>query len=252
MKENLYIELHIKQEKIFQCNYLQLETNSEYCSRKLTFKGVKISQEICDIICSSVGSSDSVEIIIYAINSKGDLYFRTYFEFQLRGLNFNLNEDFWIYGLIVTDSQRYSQPLIDILNTWQNNENFDWYKLPIYSQKKNDYLKACYYYSGIKSNIIDKEKYIIDLSLVKEVVDFYYLLGVEFMGDRGYMGECYNTFKNVMISISNNINKKEITLFLENNTNIQSIAHQIDFEEILTILNNFGIKIIMLENLEIS
>lgn len=65
------------------------------------------------------------------------------------------------------------------------------------------------------------------------------------MGDRGYMGQCYNTFKNVMMSISNNLKEKKITLFLYNSTNTQNINHKRGFNEILTILSDYEIKIIM-------
>jgi hypothetical protein len=107
----------------------------------------------------------------------------------------------------------YQQETFGVLNMWQNGQELDWLSLDYRSPWKRGYLSACLRFSSVHGHIVKKEAYLIDVSLLWEEDDMYYLGAEAFFGKRGYMGYDFHTFKDcASIIAEENMSSEGITV----------------------------------------
>jgi hypothetical protein len=135
------------------------------------------------------------------------------------------------------------QGVIDVFNLWQLGRKFDWQALSIHSSLKKDYNDACLKYFGLGTQILDKEIYQLDVSLILEELDFYYLAGVEFFGDRGYFGYDLHSFTDCLIELHKyNGYTPGKTILFRGGDKINDPQIESFLNEIKSVLLRFGFK----------
>jgi hypothetical protein len=185
--------LSLEGRTIMTCDYVLLDSFAVNSGRKLLFSGIKFQEDVdlCDNIIDV-----SISVNVGSGNQKGIA------EFKVHVYNFgkeNLYEKtWWVYGELHNSPPEYEQGLVDIFHIWQKESLFNWFSLPVGSQMKRDYNYACLIYSGLSIRITQKEIYQIDVSLIREKLDFYYLVALEFLGGKGYFGYDLHTFKDCL------------------------------------------------------
>lgn len=94
----------------------------------------------------------------------------------------------------------YNQNVIEIFETWDNGDELSWNNLK--DDKKEAWLVACLFWSGLPTTLPNKKLITLDSSLIKSKVDCYCLLGEIFFGSRGYFGQDLDGLDDCMINIS--------------------------------------------------
>jgi len=176
---------------------MQLEPYAPNSGRRFIFSGVKTNAELVTHNC--------VITVSVTVQNKRAQYVNL-IQFDLIVLNFyDLSNIEWcVYGHFQNlETIEYRQGIVDVFNDWQKGLLFNWFNKQIDSGLKLDYISACMIYSGLPTKIVDKEVYQLDLSLIKEERDFYYLASLELLGDRGYFGHDFHTFRDCLLEIYN-------------------------------------------------
>jgi hypothetical protein len=237
----LKISLIANGEVFAVCSDVELDPYSLSTARKFTFRKLTVLNEI------EVGYR--IRITVRICNARRDnLDDNVLHDFEVILLDFaeNMGAEWWIYGLINNVYEDvYKQGVIDVFRAWQDNELYEWHKLPVGSPLKTDYLMACFYYSSIQSTITNKDQMCVDVSLVKDEQDFLYLLSKEFFGDRGYIGWNLYTFEDCLLELYNNskdILKDREIVFYNTQTLFSPTVVEI-FEEIKQIVLKYGFVI---------
>lgn len=186
-------------EDFIKCNYIWLEPYARNTGRKFVFSGIQSGRNI-------VTHNDIISVDIAVSNVQDEWVF--FIQFDILVLNYDKGNmadgKWWVYGNVCNiDEMQYMQGEIDSFNIWQKGEVFDWFNLPINSPLKLDYIGACMIYSGLSTKMNEKEIFYFDISLVKEERDFFYLASLEFVGDRGYFGHDFHTYKDCLLEIYN-------------------------------------------------
>lgn len=187
--------LSLEKKKFMVCSYVWLDPHAENSGRKLFFSGIRYREEI--------ELYDSIITISISSNTQyGDEILGLFKVAVYKFGEINLSEDkWWVYGDLYNDPPEYKQGIIDVFDVWQKGESFDWLGLPLHSSLKEDYNDACLKYSGLSTQIIDREIYQIDVSLILEEMDFYYWASLEFLGEKSYFGYNLHTFKDCLIEL---------------------------------------------------
>lgn len=181
-----------------ECNNIWLDPNAPNTTRRFVLSGIRTKN-------TTVDSGSTVHISISLTNRLYSQFL--YIEFDIYIYTFKLKSlpegDEWqVTGNINNIGvEQYRQGVIDAFAIWQNEIAFDWFSLPINSQLKSDYITACILYSGLGTKIKEKDAYLFDFSIIKEVKDFYYIAGFELAGDRGYMGYDLFTFTDCLLEL---------------------------------------------------
>jgi hypothetical protein len=193
----IQIVLKEKAEKILKSKHIFLEPYAPNTSRKFVFSQLTFLKELNDFY------GDEVVVLIYV--ETNDEINHLLFEFKVNILDYSepIGKSWWLSGLVFGDYDLgYRQGVIDVFNLWQQRKSFEWFADHTNPFSKSDYIFACFTYSGLSKEIIEKGVYKIDLSLVKEEQDLYYLVSENFLGERGYFGHNIHTFKDCLIEIS--------------------------------------------------
>ena len=104
-----------------------------------------------------------------------------------------------IYGVIIAEfGITYNQYVIDVFHCWNQNRPFDWWGLTNQIDIKNAYINSCFLWSGLLTTS-NKNGYDLHCGLIEEEIDFFFLLGSCFNGDRGYMGSDLYTLKDCLL-----------------------------------------------------
>lgn len=197
MDQMISISLNIDGENFMNCNYIQLEPYAPNSGRKFVFSGVRTNAELVTHNCV-------ITVSVTVQNRK--FKYVDLIQFDLIVLNFYdlSNSECCVYGHPVNlETIEYRQGIVDVFNDWQKGILFDWFSQPMDSILKLDYISACMIYSGLPIKIVDKDEFPLDLSLIKEERDFYYLASLELLGDRGYFGHDFHTFRDCLLEIYN-------------------------------------------------
>lgn len=182
----LNIGLYVNNVVLAKCDSIMLEPYANSTARKFLFHNLKFKNTVDFLSISKI----QVRVSCRSKYAK----IKPIYEFNISLLEFD-SELQWIYGLIYHDyEEEYRQGVIDVFASWQKGERIDWFSLPAKGVLKKDYITACLHYSGVNTEIIDRDSYKIDLSLVSESIDLLYLMGEAFFGERGYMGHSFHTF----------------------------------------------------------
>ncbi|WP_210515609.1 hypothetical protein [Hymenobacter terricola] len=185
MRKILEINLYINNVKIAKCGSIILEPYATSTARKFLFHNLKFKTT------EDFLSLNKIQVRISCRSKYSNV--KPIYEFNILLLDFDSKLK-WVYGLVHHDYEEYRQGVIDVLASWQKGEKIDWFSLPTKGLLKEDYITACLHYSGVSTEIIDKDLYKIDMSLVREYRDVLYLMGEAFFGERGYMGHSFHTF----------------------------------------------------------
>jgi hypothetical protein len=197
MDQMLSISLNFEGQNFMICDYMQLDPCAPNSGRRFTFAGIK----------SKTGAviHNSIITINIEVSNKWS-QFVSLNQFNLLVLNFYdlPNGEWCVYGHPMDlETTEYRQGEVDIFYNWQRGQSFDWFRQTINSSLKLDYISACMAYSGLPTQISDKELFHFDLSLIKEERDFYYLASLELVGDRGYFGHDFHTFRDCLLELYN-------------------------------------------------
>jgi hypothetical protein len=221
---------------IGHCNYLKIEKEKYISASFFYLKDFHFVKEVL------FNQNDIVKIQICYINK---------FNVKVHLVDFGISliddliqdDCFEIFGLLVPiDGITYDQRIIDIFYNWQNNEEIDWWSMD--KDYKDSYLYCCGSWSGLSKDIFGKD-YFIDCSLIDEKLDFYYLLGSTFFGNRGYFGNYAYTLGDCLTEIYTNSNSlKNLNIkFLHHKKAILVLGVAV-FNEICTLFENSGVKIL--------
>ena len=197
MSKLINIQIRHEQKKPLVWNYIWLDPVAPGLTRKLVFSGMQNKKSLVNY-----GNVLNVEIIF--LNKEGNAGKEVRFEMHVLNLESSSTsvDEYFVLGNICSNSEiDYCQGEIDVYVNWQNGKEFDWFNNMTTPQAKFDYIGACLTYSGLSREILDKDIYQFDMSLVKEERDFYYLAGLEFIGERGYMGHDFHTFKDCLLEV---------------------------------------------------
>lgn len=193
----LNVNISIAERVIATCDYLLLEVHAPSTARSFSFKNISLQ--------NSLGVEPEYEIKVLILGHDKLNRERLIADFSMSLIDFGDlldKQDWWVYGLIHHDNmETYRQGVIDVMHAWYNGKSFDWFEQSINSSLKADYITACQFWSSLSTDVISKESYSLDMSLVKEEQDLYYLIAQEFIGDKGYMGHSYNAFLDCMLTL---------------------------------------------------
>ena len=179
------------------------------------------------------------------------IYYYNRFNIKMHLFNFEIyliddiheNNSIRIFGLMIPiDGIIYDQRIIDIFYRWHNNEEIDWWTLDV--DYKESFLYCCGSYSGLFKEIARKT-YAINCLSVNEKLDFYYLLGYTFFGNKGYFGDSLYTLGDCLTEIYNNSNSlKNLNLKFVNHQKLILIFGEEYFNEICSLFESADVKIL--------
>lgn len=191
------IEIELSNEgKIFMiCRQMYMDQHAVTLDRKFTFRDI----EVIDDYEITYGAEITITVNIIFRGDEKDLLSKLVV--TVDHWSDLINGCCWMKGTVVDRYFGYDQSVVDIYNMWQQNIFFDWWSEPLFSSRKQAYLVACLGFTGINTDVSSKLIYQLNLSLVKEKSDFFYLLGTEFFGERGYFGSSISTFQDCLSDI---------------------------------------------------
>jgi hypothetical protein len=107
---------------------------------------------------------------------------------------------------------RYNQTELEIFRHWQNKTKVEWWRESI--NFKEAWIKACCTWSGVKEDIILKDEYILNGTLIKHPIDLYCYFAQSFWGERGYIGSEGNSFRDCLIQLKLNEKKHKSKIII--------------------------------------
>jgi len=218
-KDLLVVEVSREEKTLFKCNQIYLERDAPSLSRRFTFKGIKPRFRRKLDIEKDFYVNEELEISVIYKNHQDKLNRLTKLKIFPSNHSQEVTKEFWLSGTICTCENRkgYHQGFVDVLLAWQEGKVIeDWFNLS--AQEKHNYIVACMCYSGTNNSIIKKDKYVINISLIKEEMDLSYMCSVEFKGDRGFLGLYFPQFQDLFrtLILVNNYSVEGIKLYLLN------------------------------------
>ncbi len=223
-------------------DFLELDSYAPDTTRRFTFYNVQL--EIgTELYFHQMMMNVTVEYYVR------DGEWREYTSFDIRIFTADILEDRRLVVVGLTSQGEYEfeyrQGMMDVFKIWSEKGHFDWFSLSIGNRLKKDYIWACSFYSGLNSALEETDTYKIDMELVQEELDFFYLAGLAFLGDRGCVGSTAYTFEDCLLSFFHEnksfaVGKRVIFL------NVQKVQDSLRFflEEIKTLLMKFKFEVI--------
>lgn len=199
------IKVYAANKILLTCKYIYLEPYAPNTSRKFTFKEIsptskkRILQKTRDVLHFD---EDHLKIQVNVFTKSNE--WSCIDEFKIYLIDYgNLEKtSLWISGLVYDDYFKdYRQGVIDIFTLWAKHKNIKWSDLPLNSPLKKDYISSCLLYSGTTSELLERDNYVIDWSLINEERDFLYFASIELVGDKGYFGWETYTFEDCFTTI---------------------------------------------------
>jgi hypothetical protein len=196
MKKLLVVNLKIEGKHFMQCDYIQLDPYAPNSGRRFVFSGIQSRNELVDY--------DSVIDIYVAFCNNRSYYDNLHFKLFVLDFYDLPNGDWCVRGHLegLTISE-YRQGVIDFFYNWQNEISFDWFNNSGNADLRDDYILACMKYSGLPKKLLNKDVFQLDLTLIKQEDDLYYLIGAELIGDRAYFGHDFHTWADCIIELYN-------------------------------------------------
>jgi hypothetical protein len=243
------IKAYVEEKIFFESKYIGMEPFADGTSRKFVFSDPIFANNIVLTGNSNptdfLFSFDALKISIHITNKAGEWIPVYEFKIHLIDYNYSAQETCWVRGLIYDDYfEEYRQNVIDIFTLWETNGSIEWFDLPIGSLKKADYFNCCRLYSGIRSDIVERDYYKIDMSLINEDSDLIYLVSIEFAGEKGYFGNTFYTFEDCLLEVHHRggFKKKRTVLFFNIGKIKNSKANDI-YADAKTLLSRFNFVI---------
>ncbi|AYL93833.1 hypothetical protein [Mucilaginibacter celer] len=208
----LKVSLSIGNHKLIDCQYVYLEPFASDSLRKFTFYGIKSSNKdlLYAIETCEISANDSIEVKIQSQKKTKKRFLVNKFKIYINDFEVFKGNSWWVSGLIYDDHfEAYQQGVIDILNLWKKNEDLNWAEIPNGSSLKSNYFQCCFLYSSLSTNIVKRDYYKFDMSLIQSFEDFIYFASKEFTGDKGYFGRDRYTFKDCLLEVYHNGDLKE-------------------------------------------
>lgn len=195
MKKILNITLYQESELLMTCDDIILESSAASTACSFTFKNIQLKKK------QDIAPKSEIIVNIYCTGKNESSNNVASFRLVVLEVGEFSKKEWWVSGMVydlLPDEYIYRQGVIDILKCWEKGISFDWSSLPVNTSLKEDYLYTCFHYSGNNMDIIEKESYQIDFSMIQEVNDFLYVVSDIFFGTRGYMGHSLDTFRERM------------------------------------------------------
>ena len=108
----------------------------------------------------------------------------------------------------------FNQSYLDIFYKWEKGIKTDW-KLMKSTRNKETWIRCCNILNGVVDSIKIDKNYVIDGNLVKHPIDFHCLFGELFLGENGYFGSDYHSFKDCLTQTSLKSNSNKIDSEIE-------------------------------------
>lgn len=191
------VTVRLEDRELVRCSYLWLDPHAPNAGRRFVFRNIQYIDNVIE-------PYQTISIQISVINKLGSDHILDEFNFFILDYDKDLQskDEWWIYGLIYQKYEmEYKQGVIDTFNRWQNERPFEWKTYQNDPDLKLNYISACRIYSGLPKKLSKKERYNLDLSLVKDEADFCLMASLEFIGDRGYLGYDLYTFDDCLLEI---------------------------------------------------
>ncbi|SKA40232.1 hypothetical protein SAMN04488128_105147 [Chitinophaga eiseniae] len=229
-------------EQVMCCSHIWLQPYAPDTTRSFRFTGILFKKT------TAFDCADKISVRISMLNRKlEDVFYIQFgvfvFDYRESGI-----DELWIDGLVCdSDEIAYRQGIIDVFDFWQRGQSFDWFSEPINSLLKRDYIVACSMYSGLNTQLLDKDIYEIDISLIKEQRDFFYLASITFIGDRAYLGHDFHSFTDCWIDIYRDngwFNNKKVRLLNTNAIHDPAVSSLISEAETFFRSYKFSVELV--------
>jgi hypothetical protein len=209
MKVKVYAEGKI----LLTCKYIWLDPFAPGTARRFTFKDISATSKKRIL----QKTDDAFYIGLNELKIQVDVFDKFRRRISIENFKVHLidygdleKSSLWISGLVYDDYfTEYRQGRMDIFSLWAKDQSIQWVDLPLNSPLKKDYINSCLKYSGLSSQILDRDYYKIDWSLINEERDFLYWASLEFIGEKGYFGHNLYTFEDCLLEIFHNGGLKE-------------------------------------------
>lgn len=243
------IRVYAENEILLTCKYIWLEPLATGTSRRFTFQNISATSRKRVLQKTNdegfhIGAN-KLKILI-SIRDKSNQWSIVYdFKVYLTDYGDLNNSSLWISGFIYDDDfKEYRQGIVDIFNLWSKSQNIKWADLSLKSPIKEDYIYSCFLYSRITLKIFERSSYRFDMTLINEVNDFLYFAALEFIGEKGYLGNSIHTFKDCLIQIHYQGELKKIRNILFINVSKISNSQVFDlYQDVKAILERFNFTI---------
>lgn len=218
------------------CNYTYLNPLAYTSARQFTFKKFQLTTP-----CTIDNSGHSyINVSVYIVNNYGVTVQLNKFKIvPLHEVEFTIDGDTEVYGTIVPDwfTEEYNQPLIDAFYEWEEGITENTYPDSII---KNERLSAKRLFSGLPKSLV-KGDVIIEGELINDDLDFYELLAKKLIGEKGYIGKCYNSFYDCLIESYDQENGTHV--IFKRKDNISKALGENEFFDIIGLLKKHMIKV---------
>lgn len=232
----LYISIYQQQKFLGSCNYCQIEIVSYRFFREMRF--VNFNYASLDI-----EEFDDLMVEITYKNSQGSILPYSIFGIRSHEI-YRDHNSLTVFGPIISADgvyyMDYDQHEIDMFHLFENNQSINWWGFN--RDEKKAYLFCSGSFTGL-SKRYSGTYFSVDCSVIREPLDFYFLLGESLCGTKGYMGIDSNTLEDCLIESYEKGTETNRTLCLHSHeTLISCIGDQI-FEEICLLFHKYGFEI---------
>ncbi|MGE7777032.1 hypothetical protein ACQKLP_20095 [Chitinophaga sp. NPDC101104] len=196
MSDLIKVSLTKNGEVVFCSKYIKLEPIAPSLARKFIFERSTSSFPVLE-------AGDLLTLTICFVTRLKQEVFYLGLEIYILEFGQSLNQkEFWLYGNICNcENMNYSQGEVDVFKSWQDGHEIKFNSLHVSSIQKLDYIGASLYYSGLSKEIIDSNEFLIDLSVVKVEIDLFYTIAYSLVGERGYFGHDFHTFRDCLLEV---------------------------------------------------
>lgn len=238
MRKILRTSLWHQEKRIASCDYLSLDPYAPSTARTFSFHNVRFTEK------AAPSYRDELTVRVAVLTKSNQV--RPVYEFAITLADY-ADDLQWVYGLVHNDyGEAYEQEVVDVFRKWGKGEKVDWFGLPATNHFKSNYLAACFYYSSISTELLDKEEYRINMDAAKEYRDVLYLLSEAFLGERGYMGHSFHTFVDclqVLFPFPQSRVAKGKKVVFENVKEVSILDDALFFDDVKKELSAYGFSI---------